>query len=427
MAECLGWPDVEIGYADIIALRENADGWSSYDCAKPEWGNIPLLAYTDPTNSSTGRSVLLSLYAIAANKAPEDLTVEDVNDEAVVEYVKSFQRLVDHYLIGTRVLNSKVHRGPRWGHFFLMPEDNLINLKDGSSTYYYRGVPRPAPAFDTPMVMIYPKEGSMPRNNCACIVEEPWVSDAQREGAEQWIDYLREDEQQRALMAYGFRPASDIDLTDPASKITAAYGLDPNMPLKIVNPALIDADVASSIDGSWGSVKRPGVVTFVVDSSTSMEGEGRLAAVHSGLNRAINIMADKNQVGLVSFSSEVERRVEVAPLETDQRFAIADSLDGMRAVGGTALYQAIRAGGEMSDSAPGDPDAIRSIIVITDGKATGGDTRLDDLVEMITTEEFPVTEWSGFDDSMPTVAGAIGALPAEVIGASLKLETEYPV
>jgi hypothetical protein len=81
----------------------------------------------------------------------------------------------------------------------------------------------------------------------------------------------------------------------------------------------------------------------------------------------------------------------------------------------------------MSDSAPGDPDAIRSIIVITDGKATGGDTRLDDLVEMITTEEFPVTEWSGFDDSMPTVAGAIGALPAEVIGASLKLETEYPV
>jgi hypothetical protein len=83
----------------------------------------------------------------------------------------------------------------------------------------------------------------------------------------------------------------------------------------------------------------------------------------------------------------------------------------------------------MSDSAPGDPDAIRSIIVITDGKATGGDTRLDDLVEMITTEEFPVTEWSGFDDSTPTptVAGAIGALPAEVIGASLKLETEYPV
>ena len=34
MAECLGWPEKEIGYADIIALRSNPDGWASYSCAK---------------------------------------------------------------------------------------------------------------------------------------------------------------------------------------------------------------------------------------------------------------------------------------------------------------------------------------------------------------------------------------------------------
>src|SRR5207244_1077490 len=66
MAECLGWPDREIGYADIIALRDDPDGWAAYPCAKAEWGQRPLLAYTDPNTSSTGRSALYTLYSIAA-------------------------------------------------------------------------------------------------------------------------------------------------------------------------------------------------------------------------------------------------------------------------------------------------------------------------------------------------------------------------
>ena len=109
MAECLGWPNKEIGYADIIALRNNPLGWGSYDCAKAEWGQRPLVAYTDPSTSSTGRSVLLTLYAIAAGKSPEQLTVADVRDPSVIDYVKQFQKLVDHYMIGTTVLNTKIY------------------------------------------------------------------------------------------------------------------------------------------------------------------------------------------------------------------------------------------------------------------------------------------------------------------------------
>ena len=103
MARCLGWPEKKIGFADIIELRRDPQGWARYACAKAEWGQRPLLAFTDPTTSSTGRSLLLSLYSFAANKAPEDLTVDDVNDPKVVAYVKEFQGLIEHYLIGTTV------------------------------------------------------------------------------------------------------------------------------------------------------------------------------------------------------------------------------------------------------------------------------------------------------------------------------------
>lgn len=80
MARCLGWPEQELGFADILALRADPQGWAQYDCAKAEWGQRPLLAFTDPTTSSTGRSLLLALYAIAADNLPEELTEGDVND-----------------------------------------------------------------------------------------------------------------------------------------------------------------------------------------------------------------------------------------------------------------------------------------------------------------------------------------------------------
>ena len=66
MARCLGWPEKELGYTDILALRADPEGWAKYDCARPQWGQRPLVAYTDPTTSSTGHSLLLGLYSIAA-------------------------------------------------------------------------------------------------------------------------------------------------------------------------------------------------------------------------------------------------------------------------------------------------------------------------------------------------------------------------
>ncbi|MBI2910684.1 MAG: hypothetical protein HYY05_00970 [Chloroflexi bacterium] len=41
----------------------------------------------------------------------------------------------------------------------------------------------------------------------------------------------------------------------------------------------------------------------------------------------------------------------------------------MEAAGETALYDAILEGTKMVDEAPGDPDAIRGVVVLTDGKA----------------------------------------------------------
>ena len=402
MARCLGWPEKEIGFADIIALRNDPLGWASYPCAKAEWGQRPLLAFTDPTTSSTGRSLYFALYSFAANILPEELTIDDVSDPEVVAYVKEFQGMIDHYLIGTTVLNTKIHQGPRYGHFFIMPEDNLIHLYEGTERAFINGVKTTAPSIEESMVMIYPKEGSMPRNNCACIVQADWVSEEQVEASQQWIDFIREDEQQRTFMAAGFRPGTDLDLNYPGSKISREFGLNPNEPKVVLNPSLTRPDVAAAIDDSWELVKRPGVVTFVVDTSGSMMG-GKIDQARNGLTRALDAMARNNQVGLLTFDDAVNSTIAVGPLRNN-RFDMADAVHDIRARGETALYDAINAGIDMTASAAGEENAIRAVVVLTDGRANRGQTRLDDLVKMMSkNDETRIPEFGGFQNDTTAV------------------------
>ncbi len=413
---------------DITAFTRS--GEPSHQCADLEWGKTPLLAFTDPTTSSTGRSLHLALYLIAAGKAndPGSLTEADVFDSDVVDYVKTFQGLIDRYQIGTTALNTKIYQGPKYGQFFVMSEDNLIHLYEGTEKSYVNGVSETAPPIEERMVMIYPKEGAMPRNNCACIVQPEfaeWVTEEQVAAAETWIEFIREDEQQRAFMAAGFRPGTDIALDDAASKITSDFGLDANQPKKVVEPSLIDSKVAAAIDDSWEQVKRPGIVTFVVDTSGSMLG-GKIDKARDGMYEAMRVIAQNNRVGFVTFSDAVNTTVPIAPLP-ENRYEIAAAIDGIRARGETALNDAIKIAIEMTDAAQGPEDAIRGIVVLTDGRANRCQTGLDEIIEMESINERSIREFSGCGDSLPVQVGGGSVERPNVIGTQLIMETTNPI
>jgi Ca-activated chloride channel family protein len=426
MAEVLGWPDKPIGYEDIIALRNNPLGWAGYPGAKAEWGQKPLMAFTDPITSTTGRSVLFSLYAIGAGKSPEQLIMDDVTDPKVIDYVKGFQTLIDHYMIGTMPLNTQVYKGPRYGHFFLMPEDNLIHLYEGGETAIINTVETKAPPIEKPMVMIYPKEGSMVRNNIAGIVQASWVTEEQKAAADIWIDYLRQDEQQRAFMNAGFRPGAFLALNDPSSKINGKYGLNPTPQTQILSPELINPDVAAAVEKSWPEVKKPGIATFVVDVSASMSGT-KLDQAKDGMVKALDAMAQNNQVGFLSFSDTVINRVAVGSLAS-VRYPIANAVQDMKVQSNTALYDAIKEAITMTDNAPGEKDAIRGVVVLTDGLANRGDTRLDQLIQMISIREVPIKQYRGFEgDTAGWDANGNQVAKQDIIGYKLAMNTKYPI
>jgi Ca-activated chloride channel family protein len=421
MAECLGWPRQEVGFADVVELRSDPRGWARCPSAKAEWGRQPLLSFTDPSSSTTARSVLFALYGIAAGKPLGRLTPEDVAEPAVADYVRRFQRGVDHYVPDTLILNSKIALGPRYGHIFFAAESNLVQLYQGKVPVTV-GADAKAQPLTQPMVFIYPKEGALEKNNPAAIVRADWVSGEHAEAAAAWVDFLREDARQRAFMADGFRPATGIPYVPP---VGAQAGIDPSKPTTVFE--VPRPETASAIVGAWEEVKKPGVATFVVDVSGSMAGD-KISAARSGMVRAIDNTSQRNLVGLLTFGSGVKRRVPIAPL-ADNRFAIAEEIGRMEANGGgTHLYDAIREAIMMTDRAPGDPDSIRGVVVLTDGLSNGGTAGLEDLVTMVSRQEVPIRrfEEQGGGRSARDANGRAVPKP-EVVGTGLAVQTRHPI
>jgi len=413
MAQCLGWPGREIGFADIVALANDPAGWESKPCAKTEWGPQPLISFTDPSSSSTGRTMLFTLYSIAAGVPLERLTQSQVTRASVVDYVKELQGAVDHYVPDTLILNTKIYLGPRYGHFFFIAEDNLVKLYQGK-VKVTEGGKTEAKRLTRDMVMIYPKEGSPTHNHSAGIVQAGWVTPEQLEAAGKWTGFLMEETQQRAFMEEGFRPGNpNVAYVRPSG---SKFWPDPNKPAIKLNPDRIDPAAAEAIVASWGEVKNSGVVTFILDTSVSMTGN-KLEQAKKGVMRALDNIHNRNLVGLVTFSNGINGRNEVRPI-TENRYTIASSVQGARASGATALYDAIAEGIRMTDTAPGDPEAIRGVVVLTDGQANAG-RDLSSVVKMRSRQTEQPVFCHGRTGDSSCLAG--------VYGEELALETRHRI
>ena len=412
MARVLGWPDKPLGWADIIALTTDPRGWSAYPSSKVEWGIKPLLAWTDPYVSSTARSALFATTAAAAGKPAEQLTDADVTDPRVQQYLRSIQSAVDHYFPETLKLQTKLFQGPHFVHFVPLEEYTLVWLKLGKVNA--ESVPGGAAEFkpiDKKMVAIYPKEGTIWHNNPGAILQNvPWTTPDKQHAAQIWIDWLLTPENQQKAMEWGFRPATDIPY---GPYLTPEYGINPKEPTHLLGR--VDPEVAETIMGNWQDVKKPGVAVLVLDISGSMTGD-KLDQAKAGAKRFLENVGPHDQVGLVIFSDRVTTTVPVGPIG-DVRYQVADAVDKSQARGGTALYDAIAAGVKMVDDASVAGDAIRGVVVLTDGKRTAGTVKLSDLVSLTTRDERPIGSFVGAEDESK----------ADLIGAKLAIPTTHPV
>lgn len=226
MARCLGWPG-PVGWADIIAITENPQGWSSCPTAQPEWGKKPLLVVADPALSSTGRSTLHILDAIAA---------ADIDDPKLRDLFGRFQSIVDHSYSDTSELQKKMRQGPNLVHFAPVEEYYIPR--------FYQSQQSTDSTYEA--VAIYPSDGTVWHDNPFAVPDGSWVTVVQREAAHLVEEYLRSKEVQAEFMESGFRPGIYVDQRD---LLTPSQGLDLKQPQVVLRR--VSAEVARSIQRRW--------------------------------------------------------------------------------------------------------------------------------------------------------------------------------
>jgi Ca-activated chloride channel family protein len=348
MAEALGWPDESIGWEDIAEITRSNQTWA--DFGHPEWGPFQF-GHTHPDYSNSGITSILAIVYAATGKT-SGLTLEDVQQPEVAEFLADVESGVIHYGRSTGFFGRQMfNRGPAYLSAAVLYENLVVESYDRQR---YPNLP-------FPVVAIYPSEGSFWSDHPFAILQGPWMDEELTAAAELYRDYLLAAPQQEKALQYGFRPADPgIPITEP---ISTQNGVDPNEPQTLLD--VPSAEVTQAIRELWGENKKRVEVQVVLDTSGSMNEEGRLQQAKTALDNFIAQLSDEDKLGIITFSDNARVLTPLTELG-DKRADVLSRIEGLFATGGTRLIDTVvESYEELAQDPPGE--RIRAIIVLSDG------------------------------------------------------------
>lgn len=392
MAEALGWPAEPLGWNDLLALARDPSGWGS--AGHPEWGRFKL-GKTNPHLSTSGLNATAALFT-AATGVSSDLTPDQVRDPAVAQFVGEVERTVVHYGDTTLTFLQNLLEADRQGQG--LTYISAVTVEEKSVLDYNAG--NPAAASDpgeldppsTPLVAVYPEEGTLVSDSPWAVLEAPWVGERERAVAGDFLDYLLEDAQQDRFADAGFRRADG----SPGDRAAPAEGLLAEQPTVVLGTP--SSQTLAAVLDAWDVLRKPARVLLVMDVSGSMgqvvEGSGstRLELAQQATLSALDEFAAADEVGLWVFSNEEAQGGsqpwrELVPLGTG--VATLDSIRQQVAAlvpdGGTALYATAKAAHARLAATAAD-DVINAVVLLTDGRNEHPDNDLDGLLDEVRTE-----------------------------------------
>ena len=281
MAEALGWPSKPIGLKDILDLNANPQGWGAF--GHPEWGPFKY-AHTNPEVSSTGLSAVTAEFYAGAGKT-SGLTEDDVNNPAVRTFVQSIESSIVHYSSTTTIFKDNIRQGGMsYISAIALEEQTVIDLNK-------TGMP-------TPLVAIYPKEGTFWHDNPYIILKAPWVTADQAKAAAVFRDYLLQPDNQQLALALGFRPANS-SVSFRTEPFTNANGVDVNQPkttLQVPSPRVLEG-----VKNAWSILRKEANIMLILDVSPSMDDQDKLQNALDGVRIFLDEIRDVDRVGFVVF------------------------------------------------------------------------------------------------------------------------------
>ena len=173
-----------------------------------------------------------------------------------------------------------------------------------------------------------------------------------------------------------FLNSFDYDYVTPSDGlgIQVDGGPSPYHPDRVMVRVGVQAERVANADRPEASL------TFVVDTSGSMDRANRLELVKTSLRRLVEELSSGDSVAIVTYSDDAE--VVLAPTSVSDEATILAAIDRLATTGSTNLEAGLRAGYDLAAEAF-KPGQINRVVLASDGVANVGLTDPDGLSRMI--------------------------------------------
>jgi Ca-activated chloride channel family protein len=390
MADALGYPATPVGFADILGLARSPEGWAAF--GHPEWGPFRL-GKTNPNFSTSGLSALLA-QGYAATGTTRGLSLEDLARPDVVAFGEGIESSVVHYGDITMTFLNNWFRADQRGTALTyvsavaVEEKSLIDYNLGNPDGVLDPGEEPRPP-RTPLVAVYPEEGTLFSDNPYIVLDAPWVDEDERAAAEAFGAFVQRPENQERVLEFGFRPGNpEVAIGSP---IVAANGVDPAQPQATLE--VPDPPVLIDLLDRWGDQRKNARVMLVLDISGSMgepsdpsDGGGptKLDLAKDAAINALDQFNEDDEVGLRVFSTDLgpdgtAEFLDLVPVTRigDVREQLETRIRDQFPTNGTPLYTATGTAYEAMLGAY-DPARINAVVLLSDGVNDDGAVGDDD-------------------------------------------------
>lgn len=370
-AERLGWPQARISWNDILEFATDPARWDAI--ADPGSGDFKL-GKTNLLYSTSGLNATVATYQAATNRT-SDLTLDDLAEPAVREFVKGVESAVVHYaptsidFLRNLRAQDEEGEGEQYVSAILLEEKSVWDYNQGNPSGDPLTLGDEAPPVSQ-LTAFYPNDGVLIADHPYVTLQADWVTDDEQEGAELFLRFLLEPVQQQRFQSLGYRDHTGA----PGPEIDVENGLIQARPVTITPPG---GDILTQIRNDWPHYRKRARVLLLMDVSGSMSslvpgtGSTKLELAQTAALRALRQLGTDDEVGLWTFTpdSAVSKgyveNVPVGPLSSN-RDQLIDAIVGLEAHGDTHLYDALQAASARMQ-VDFDPQRINGIILLSDG------------------------------------------------------------
>jgi Ca-activated chloride channel family protein len=398
MAQALGWPQRQLGWADLSTALQNPAGWAAF--GHPDWGPFKL-GKTDPKLSEAGLGALLSAGAAVLGPDAQNPTEAQLKTKAQELGSMIFQvsRSPGDETDTTGTLLANLQRADQTNR--ALQYVSAVPLSEKSVWDYNQGkaLDDPSAATDrgkpkVPLAAVYPKEGTLQADYPWVVLQAPWVDDAKRAAASDFLLYLKSPAIQARFQADGFRSARG----QAGPEISESAGLLPSQPARVL-PAPAPLVVGATLK-AWDQTKRIANLLAVYDVSGSMaetvpgSGKTKIELAREAAMASLRLFTNESDVGTWEFSTHLDgtrdyrQAVPIRPMGSSigggktQLQALQAHLAGLAPTqGDTALYNTAVAAYDYVKQHYA-PDRLNLVVLMTDGRNdTQGGLTLDQVLQ----------------------------------------------